>query len=438
MRRFPLVLTLLVLVSLLFAACTPAAPSAAPAGEEGAAEGQINLVLLTHFGSESYLQVMQQKIDEYMELNPNVTIEHQTVPFDQLLNKIVSGRTAGITPDIYHIYNLWLPEFVSGGMLSAPPPEIDSDIRENFSTGSVQAVTIDGTVWGYPTEVNTYQLIYNKAALAEAGFDAPPATWEELQAMAPALTVMDENGQVAQTGFGVITGWDSGVVHPFLTLLWSNNGEYIDVDNADAVFNDEAGLETLRLYTDLIESGGTDPGVNAQSEFPAGRVAMTIMANWWRSTLLQSFEDGLTNIGVAPIPAAADGTSTTVQYNWLFSVDEASQQKEAAWAFLQWMNSPRGEGQLSPAGEFLYEALGALPSRTSDLEALSPQLDDFLMPFVDSLQTARPEPVIAGGQEVKTKLQTEIEAVWFGQKTPEEALEAAEVEADQILQERSQ
>lgn len=422
----------------LLAGCAPvAAPAGETAGAAPAASGEkVKLTLLTHWGEEALLKAMQAKLDEYMAANPNVTIEYQTVPFDQLLTKIVSGRTAGISPDIYHFYNLWLPELVNGDALAEPPDEIQADIKENYSPSSLNAVSAGGKLWGYATEINTYQLIYNKKLLKEAGFDNPPATWSEMKEMAAKISQKDANGQVAQTGVGLITGWDSGVVHPFLSLLWSHGGTYLDVDNAKASFNDAKGLETLQLYKDLIDSGGADVSVKGMDDFVAGKVGMIIMANWWRASLQQSFADGYENVGVAPIPHADGSESTTLQYNWLFGVDKNSAQQAEAWKFVQWLNNSAEANKLTPIGDYLYNALGAIPSRKSDQAVIEPQLDDFLKAYAASTATSIPEPVLAGGQEIKTKLQTEIEAAWFGQKSPQEALDAAAAEADQILLEK--
>jgi ABC-type glycerol-3-phosphate transport system substrate-binding protein len=43
---------------------------------------------------------------------------------------------------------------------------------------------------------------------------------------------------------------------------------------------------------------------------------------------------------------------------------------------------------------------------------------------------------VPGGQEVKTTLQTNIEAAWFGKKDPKAALADAAEEADRILAEK--
>lgn len=436
---------LLVMVALLMAACAPAAtPEVVVETQIVEKEREVlvtptpapvKLVVLTHWGEESSLKPMQARLDEYMQLHPNVTIEYQTVTFDQLLTKITTARAAGISPDIYHFYNLWLPDFVKGGMLAVPPEEVLADIKANYSPGSIEAVTYMDQVWGYPTEINTYQLLYNKKMLAEAGYNKPPETWDELKEMACAISQVDANGSVTMAGFLLIPGWDSGVVHPFLSLLWSNGGEYLSADGTEALFNSPEGLATLQLYMDMIEDKCTDLGVSGW-DFPNSKGAMIIIANWWQATLKDTFLDGYENVGVAPIPHGPNGESATLQYNWLFGVDNGSKYREEAWKLVEWLNTPPAEGEASPIGDFLTSAYGAIPSRLSDQGALADRYDEFMQPFIDSAAVARPEPVVAGGQEVKTTLQTEIEAAWFGQKSPEAALTYAAEEANRILAEK--
>jgi multiple sugar transport system substrate-binding protein len=399
--------------------------------------GAVKLVVLTHWGEESLLKPMQALLDEYMKLNPNVTIEYQAVTFDQLLTKILTARAAGVSPDIIHFYNLWMPDFVKGGMLAVPTTGVLDDINTGYSKGSVGAVTFANQVWGYPTEINTYQLLYNKKMFADAGITKAPETLDEFKEDACKLTVKNPDGTVVHTGYAVMPGWDSGVVHPFLSLLWSNGGEYLASDLSKSLFNNQAGLETLNLYQDLIAQGCIDPGLGGSfNDFVTGKSAMIIMANWLRATLQSSFVDGYENVGVAPIPHGANGKSTTLQYNWLWGVDNGSKNREEAWKLVQWLNTPRGEGKASPMGEYLTTALGAIPSRLSDQTALKDTLSEFfLAAYLASTSTTMPEPVLIGGQEIKTALQTAIEQAWYGQLTPEQALANAAEEADRILAE---
>lgn len=397
------------------------------------------LTMLTHWGTEDQLAAQQLIIDAYMESNPGVNIELVTVDFGELRTKIITGRTAGISADIYHFYHLWLPDFVNSGVLDPPPAEDLAFINENVAQGTIDAVsTSDGHTWGYPTEVNPYLLVYNKRLLAEAGYDAPPATWEELKEIAAAITQVDDTGAISQVGLGVMPGWDSGIVHPFSALLFSNGGSYLSADRTVAEFNSAQGVETLQLYADLVASGGTDPSINGLGNFPSGTVGMVIMAPWWRATLRAAEGvDFETEVGVAEIPVGPSGDApSSIAYTWLFAVDSSSPNKEAAWDFVHWMNAEQTEGAGSAIGDFLVNALGAIPSFAHDQAAFAESMSDhYVSAFVAASAYAQPEQIVAGGQEIKTLLQVEIEAVLAGMTTPEEALSAVEAQANAILEE---
>ena len=73
---------------------------------------------------------------------------------------------------------------------------------------------------------------------------------------------------MSQVGFAVITGWDLGVVHPFASLLFSNGGSYLSDDYQTVAFGSEAGLQTLQLYQDLLDSHGMDMSIAGMTEFP--------------------------------------------------------------------------------------------------------------------------------------------------------------------------
>lgn len=89
-------------------------------------------------------------------------------------------------------------------------------------------------------------------------------------------------------------------------------------------------------------------------------------------------------------------------------------------------------------GDFLTSALNAIPGRTSDQEAHADVLgDDFVAPFIAALANTRTEPIIPGAQEIKTRLQTQIESAWLGQSEPADALNGAAETANQILAEKA-
>ena len=141
------------------------------------AQDKVKLVVLTHWGTAEQKDPLEKIFAEYSQTNPNVQVELQTVAFDDLLNRITTGQLGGEAPDIYHFYNLWLPDFVGSELLSPTPDDVSSDVSAAYGAGTVGGASYNDKVWGYPTEVNDYQLIYNKKAFQEAGITAhlPPS-----------------------------------------------------------------------------------------------------------------------------------------------------------------------------------------------------------------------------------------------------------------------
>ena len=101
------------------------------------------------------------------------------------------------------------------------------------------------------------------------------------------------------------------------------------------------------------------------------------------------------------------------------------------------MNAEHEEGQGSAIGDFLVNALGAIPSFNHDQAAFAESMSDhYVSAFVAASAYAQPEQIVAGGQEVKTLMQVEIEAVLAGMTTPEDALASVEMQANAILEEQ--
>ncbi len=399
------------------------------------AQDKVTLRILTHWGDQGLKDAMDAILAQYMEANPTVEVIHETVAFAELVTRITTGQLGGDAPDIYHFYNLWLPEFATSELLAAPPDAAVTDITASYGEGSVGGATYNGQLWGYPTEINTFQLISNKAMLDEAGV-TPPATVEEFVAAAEALTKKDGD-TVTQAGMLFFHSWDTGVVHPFTSLLYSAGGNYVADDHSKVLFNEQPGLDTLQMQVDMIEAGHAMTGIQEDNDFLTGAAAMTIMANFWGADLRSGMTGGIENVVVSPIPTRGENTSSAVQYQWICGVSAASQQQEAAWALATWLNSPL-DGGSSPMGDFLTSALNAIPGRTSDQEAHADLLSDpFIAPFVEAFQTSRSEAIIPGAQEIKTALQTQIEAAWFGEKDAATALADAAAEADAILAEQA-
>ena len=55
----------------------------------------------------------------FNKLYPNVTVNHQEIPYDDLRQKLVTGLAGGTLPDVLRADIIWVPEFADQGALVA-------------------------------------------------------------------------------------------------------------------------------------------------------------------------------------------------------------------------------------------------------------------------------------------------------------------------------
>lgn len=397
--------------------------------------GVVTLTLMTHY-SQQQEKELKKYIDQWNKEHPNIQVKHKSVAdFSKLLPTIMAQQTSGQQADILHIYSLWGGQLAKSNVLAQPPADVKSDIEANYPSAAIKGATVDGKLLGYPTEVQTYALYYNKKLLKDAGFTNPPSTWDELYQVAKAVTKR-KNGKIVVEGFGLKSSTvTAGVVHPYLSLLYTAGGRLINEDGTKAELDSEAGLKTLEFQKKLIKEKLSDLSIDVAKGFPSERVAMTINASWWQGTLKAVMKDNFENIGVAPIPSPDGKSKGSVSYSFFYGVNSKSKHQEEAWEFLKWLNSQKQENGATAEGNFLLSQ-GIIPARTSDIEAFEKELSTLNnKPFIDALEYAVPEPNLLQGEKIMTLLQKQIEAVWTDQTRPEQALKTA---TEQINRELSQ
>ena len=403
------------------------------AAVSGTAAAQ-TITLATHYPPEN-IKVLEPCFKQYQE-ETGVKVVHQQIPYGDYLQTILTARLGGQSPDIYHVYSIWAAQLVDNGLLATPPDDILSFVNDGYVPSTVDAVTINDQVWGVPTEVADYLLIYNKKIFQAAGIEAPPKTWDELMKDAAATTQRDAQGRATQIGYADYYPSVAGVVHRYLTHLYSKGMDLFNDDFTETNLNSPEALASLQEMVDLFKAGSADLSVDSDA-FTAGDVAMTIQASWQEGTYREVFGDAFEDtVGVAPIPMGPDWKS--LQYAFFFGVDANSDMQDESWAFIKWLNSQASAQQAggpSCMGEMLV-GLGALTASNADIKAAQAQLGDFFTaPFADALSRSVTEPNVIQASEIETILQTYLLQAYRGDMAPEAALSQADQEITAILAE---
>lgn len=442
--------------ALLLAACssTPdASPSGtpdesqsgAPTSDETPAATPQTVSFLTHWGGDQ-LAALEATATAFHEANPDITVKIESVPFGNLLSTL---RTRGASPDgptMAGIYDLWLPELVRDGITAAAPSDVVTDIKGNYSDGAFQAVTKEGSTYGFPTEMAVYGLNYNKKLFEQAGIDAPPTTWDEVLADARAITALGNGVQ----GVGVITVWNNGTIHPFLSWAASNGASLLaEGSTTEPALTSPAMVQTAEFYQQLVSEGLTKADMSASNadttgdylqNFAAGKTGMLVMAATMQGNLIPIMGEDVFNetVSIAPIPVGPSGDRATgISYSWINIVNaKASPEKQAAaWKFLQYMNGPTsGKDGSSATGDILI-GLGLIPSRLSDVKAHQTTIDGnpYRAEVAKILVDATPFPTVIGGEAASRALAEQVEAIIFGSKTGAKAMEDAQAAVTEAL-----
>lgn len=371
----------------------------------------------------------------YEAAHPGVRVAYQQVGYQDFFQTIMIARAGRAPVDVYNLYSIWAPQLIGTGALDVPPPAVQRFVRATYTPATIAAATLRGRLWGIPSAVSAYQLVYNKRMLAAAGFRAPPRTFKELLAVGRATRRLNRQGNVLVGGFAFGPA-AANVTHVFYAQMYAAGVAPYTPDLRHTNLRSPAAVRILTDQARLFRERITSNSVSV-IDFGGQVAAMAVMPNWQKYTLEAALGPRFAStIGVAPIPT--DGPGGTMIYSFFWGVDRASPVKRQAWDLLLWLNGAGAKGDLSCTGRTLA-GIGELTGNRADLAAMRAQTSDaFSRQYLAAL--AAPGAVnqanLWHAEEIDRLLKYYIELAWAGKMTPAAALATADAEIVRILAEQ--
>ena len=332
----------------------------------------------------------KELIKRFNEEYPNVTVNYESVPFAEAQNKFKTAAASGSgAPDILRAEVAWVPEFASLGYLySLEGTELLED-KDDFLETPLSSNVFDGQTYGVPQVTDTLALMYNKKLFDEAGIEAAPTTWAEVQEAADKLKKIKAEGIYINSG-GYFT----------LPFVYGEGGDIVDPEAKTIEINSDAAVAGITEAQKLVKSGAAvkpvanDPYGTMMTLFKEGKVGMIINGPWEVNAIDSDPNfGGFENLGVAPVPAGSAQAGAPVGgHNYVIYEGMDEKKAEAAIAFVKFMSS--AESQAFIAGE-----LGLLPTRASAYELPEVMDNEKVAAFKSALDAAVARPWIPeGGQ----------------------------------------
>jgi len=328
----------------------------------------------------------KELIKKFNEQYPNVTINYQSVPFDQAQNKFKTAAESGSgAPDILRAEVAWVPEFASLGYLYAlDGTPLLSD--NNFLETPLSSDVYDGKTYGVPQVTDTLGLMYNKKLFAKAGIESAPTTWDEVT----------EDAKLLKEKAGVDGIYLNAAGYFMLPFMYGEGGDLVDTDAQKIVVNSDENVAGIKVAQEMVKSGAAaKPDANdsygtMMTLFKAGKVGMIMNGPWEVANISSDPKfGGFENLGIAPVPAGSAGAGAPVGgHNYVIYSGMDENKADAAIAFVKFMSSAQSEA-------FIADKLGLLPGNADAYDLVSD--NEKVTAWKSALDVAKARPWIPEG-----------------------------------------
>lgn len=428
LKKFCIFTVLLVILTTLFGCSAPASNTAGTSpSTEGAKNEKIVLKGLMEQVPDS--DIVLKMVEDYTAKNPNVEIDIELLPYDQIRDKLVSSFLAPKSDyDIIVVDNPWMYDFASAGYLVPLNQKIEqagNDYNyEDFSKPLTKIATVKDETYGIPFYNYALGLIYRKDVLANNNLTLPESL-EQLQEVSKKLTKDGSYGiaMQPQKGYKVFEEWAN--------WLFAAGGEIQD-EQGNVKLDSPEAREALNKYIETFKNSAPPNSANwafdeSMRSMSSGESNMSVMYNWMLPTM--NSKDGPAgklagNYGLAKMPGGK-----AVLGAWYWSIPTKSANVDEVWKFVSWITSKEQENN--------RVIKGGAPVRNSVLENSQVWEKGFGKEYYTTVKEllGNSAPLADGpsAEEMIQAVGTELNSAITGQKSVDQAIADAAKQAKEIM-----
>ena len=371
-------------------------------------------------------------IEDFEEKNPNIDVKWVDVPWADMEKKILAATAANNAPDVANLNVPFSMKLAELDALVDMDANLSEEVKDKYFPTVWKANTYEGETHAIPWYLSTSVTMYNEAIFENAGLnpDNPPKNYWELLEMG--RTIKEETGKfiflppIAETG-----RYMEYMVREGIPLM---------NDDGTAAFNTEDSVEFLELWTRMYEEGlipreTVTEGHNAAVDFyQSGQAAILLTGPQFLSRIEENAPEIFENTRVAPeISGTAQKVGVAVMN---IAVLEQTEYKDAALKFATHITN--NENQLA-----FSKLVNILPSTKEAAQApyftdIDPNSVKDKAKKVSAEQLERAEnlvPPIENQSQLNEVINQMVQNALLGKKTPEEAINDAAEQWNDIMTE---
>ncbi len=395
---------LLVIAALLLAAYGGRAPVLAsgttgvenPAVAPSNAQGDAVTVQFLTLNDPDQLIALEAMAEAFKLSDPayaNVTIEYQSVPFEQLFPTIETAVASGAEMDLFLADGPDIKHYAYNNAILPLQEDYTEDEIAELVPQSVEEGSFKGTFYAPAIMQSCSLMFYNKDMTDAAGLEPPQAVqgWTMDEAHdAWKKTTVDESGDGVPDVWGIRWGqgtwwgdYEAGILRRSAGAKDSPSylgicpdgitfQGYLDTPEAIASFED---FRSWHLGEEPVTPVEPIPNI-----FSSKQAAFYISPDNAISEIDRLYPDGDFNYGVTGIPYYADGTQICHTGSWHFGVSPQTKNLELSVAIAKFFAGPEG-------AKIWYDAVRQLPARHDLLNTLPEYSEYPQQMFAEGLST---------------------------------------------------
>ena len=317
-------------------------------------DGKIHITFY-HTMGEDLRTVLDQYIEEFNVLYPNIVIDHKQVGgYDDVRDQIMTEITVGDQPNIAYCYSdhvalynianavqpldelIALTESViradgTTEILGLTQEQIDNFIDGFFNEGRAFG---DGLMYSMPFSKSTELLYYNKTFFEAHGLTVP-TTWDEMEVLCQYIKEIDPN--CIPLCYDSEANW-------FITMCEQLNSPYTSATGDHFLFDNETNYEFVARLHEWYQKGyiGTSEIIGSYSSilFSQGQCYMSIASSAGARHQTAGGTCGF-EVGIASIPQVDPSNPKVISQGPSLCIFRDSNPDEviASWLFVKFLTT---------------------------------------------------------------------------------------------------
>lgn len=364
---------------------------------------------------------VKEMADAFTAANPKIKVELEFVSYEALHDKIVTDQVGGSgTYDTVLVDAIWPAEFAEAGIVR----DITDKIPAAYKDGVFETAFIGGgykdKYYAVPWINDTEFLYYNKKMLADAGFSAPPKSWDELLEQA---RVLKQKGIVEYPFVGQWAQSELGVCD-WTSIAGALGGATFFDGSGNPSFNSGGPLAALELMKKMKDEGLANPASlgygsdDVKNVLIAGQAAFGLDWTYVYAASNDSAQSKVVGqLGVAPGIGGQGASASGTNGGMGIGITRSSKHADEALKFALFLASQEMQEKYPANSLPMWKASFDKP----ELTKAAPELWEAARVAFDGMVN---RPTVPYYTTLSNALQAAIQKALTGQQSPKEALDA--------------